>query len=396
MGRLRILARHPVPNITVFLSESSLPHLLSSDSYCNEDHYLAERASVFLASWHLVATEDELRCDGDFVTRFVAGVPVQVRNFSGQIRALSNVCAHRHALICAQSNGNSPTMRCQYHGWEYRSDGCTGKIPQPKNFVPFEKESMRLPVYETEWVGKLLFVNVSANPRPIVEEFGEDALAKLASHFGEGWGLAMSRQHTFAVNWKIPVEIALESYHVPMVHAKTFREDPGSDRSMHEVHPTFTSLKTQLPFARQHWLDSAFQRLESSYLQWQGHVPSQQYEHVHLFPNLLVSFTDTVSLIQCVEPSGPRDCNILTYQFGRLPSRNRGIRRKAAWIWNQFAAKLTRRILVEDQDLYQQIQAGLNESPHAGVLGICEERIYHFQKRLLERMEAAAAGKEKG
>lgn len=377
----------------MFLSESKLPYLLSSASYSDAKHYRRERDEVFLDSWHLVATTDELLKAGDFVTRVVAGVPVQVRNFDGEIRALSNVCAHRHSLICGKASGNSSTMKCQYHGWEYQADGCTGKIPEPKNFVPFEKGELRLPNYAIETVGQLVFINVAADPTPIEQQFGDALLERLKFHFGDGWSLALRQDNDFPVNWKIPVEIALESYHVPAVHSKTFREDPGSERSHHELHHEYTSLQTKLPFATQHWLDSRFQRYEGFYLKWQGVVPSQSYEHIHVLPNLLISLTDAVSLIQFVSPIASEQCTVFSRQFGRLPIDKGPLHKSVSWFWNQLNAKLTQRILVEDQQLYEQIQAGLNGSSNVGVLGICEERIYHFQKRLLERMGASAGDK---
>ena len=370
----------------MFQSDTKLPHVLPSAAYHNTQVFARECSQVMKDAWHLVGTSDELSEDGDFLTTTLSGVPVQVRNFNGEVKALSNVCAHRHATICGQPAGNSKSMRCQYHGWEYQSDGCTGKIPMPKNFVPFEKEALRLPSYEVEMVGKLVFVNVAQRPRSIKSQFGEAMLAKIAEHFGEHWSKAMKLRNEFEVNWKIPIENALESYHVPAVHARTFREDPGAERSQHTLEKEYSSLHTKLPFAPHHWLDKSFQKLEGRYIRWLGFPATKAYEQVHILPNLLFSFTDAISLVQCVIPEGPQACTILTRQFGRKPrSSSYGLRRLMAWLWNKMTSNITRRILLEDQELYVQIQKGLQHSPHKGVLGICEERIFHFQNYISQR-----------
>jgi phenylpropionate dioxygenase-like ring-hydroxylating dioxygenase large terminal subunit len=121
----------------MFVSQSRLPHLLPPSSYWCDTSHEVERDLVLRKSWHVVSTKAELSKAGDFITRNILGTPIQIRNFEGEIRALSNVCAHRHAVICSDRVGNSATMKCQYHGWEYKQDGSTGRIPQPKNFVPF-------------------------------------------------------------------------------------------------------------------------------------------------------------------------------------------------------------------------------------------------------------------
>jgi hypothetical protein len=63
--------------------------------------------------------------------------------------------------------------------------------------------------------------------------------------------------------------------------------------------------------------------------------------------------------------------------------------------WGRLGAKITRRILVEDMGLYADIQRGLAASPHAGVLGRCEERIHAFQRYLVELCDPGRAPAER-
>ncbi|MCA9180780.1 MAG: aromatic ring-hydroxylating dioxygenase subunit alpha [Planctomycetales bacterium] len=364
----------------MFVSQTKLPHLLPPSSYTTSEAYQAELQGVLKASWHMVGTTAELARHGDYLTRTVAGSSLQVRNFNGKLHALSNVCAHRHAEICSQPCGNSPTMRCQYHGWEYQADGLTGKIPEPKNFVPFDRQATRLPQYALGLVGQLVFVNVSPAPLPLVDFLGEEFTKWIEARFSEQWTLALKWQPDYPANWKIPIENSLEAYHVPAVHPHTFRQDPGAERSSHGLLPNRTWFETTLPFSPHSRLDAAFQRLEGRFVRWLGHETSGFYQQHHVFPNLLFSFTDAISLASCVLPDSPQHCSAVTRQFGRLPSSNGTLRRLSAKCWSRLTAAITKRVMLEDLTMFAAIQRGMQYSPHQGMLGCCEERIHSFQE----------------
>jgi choline monooxygenase len=365
----------------MYVSSTKLPHLLSPQDYFTERSH-EQDIELLKSTWHFVGTTAELSNDGDFLTTTIASVPVQVRNFKGKLSALSNVCAHRHAIICSAPCGRSATMRCQYHGWEYQEDGRTGKIPEPKNFVPFDREQTRLPVYSLETVGQLMFVNLDPSATSLIEFLGSDFHDQLQTRFSDNWKLALRWGGDYPANWKVPVENSLESYHVPNVHPNTFREDPGSGRSEHGLHSNRTWFKTQLPFSPHSRLDSLFQRIEGLLVSWMGYDRNDTYEQHHVFPNLLFSFTDAVSFVQSVHPTTSKQSRAVVRQFGRLPA-NRGWRSGPARVWAKLKGSITRHILLEDMAIFTAIQQGLEASPHQGVLGICEERIHRFQEFML-------------
>lgn len=370
-----------------FQSTNRLPHLLSPQAYWTEEAYRSEQEQLFSDTWHFVGTQAELSRPGDFLTCQVAGHPIQVRNFDGEIVALSNVCAHRHALISSEACGNSQRMHCQYHGWEYGSDGCTRKIPQPKNFVPFEDQGFRIPVHRAESIGQLVFVNLASDAEPLSEWLGDFA-GHLATAFGDQWKLTLNWSPEYAANWKVPVENSLESYHVPNVHPETFKEDPGADRSEHTLLAKRTSMETKLPFAPHSRIDAIIQNLETRIVRWLGHQPTEAYSQHHVFPNLLFSFTDTISLIQAVTPSGPDSCRAIVRQFSRQAESRGALKGMLGRGWGRFKAEVTRKILKEDRQMFRSIQQGLRSSSQQGVLGICEERIHAFQEDLVRRIPA--------
>lgn len=360
-----------------FLSSTRLPHVLPPSSYWAEEHYQRERQELHLSGWHLVGCAEDLARPGDFLTCELLGHPIQIRNFDGQLRALSNVCAHRHCLLTHRAQGHSSRMRCQYHGWEYALDGSPRRIPAPKNFVPYEGAREGLPNYRVETCGQLVFVSPQTDG-PDLQEYLGDFFAVAEEHFGNRWRRSMTWRPSYPVNWKIPIENSLEAYHVPCVHPNTFREDPGEQRSTHRLERRRTAFQTTFPFSPHSRLDAWYQRVEGTVVRTLGVGPTGTYQQHHVFPNLLFSFTDAISLCHCVIPTGARSSQAVVCQFGRS-EHWRGVRRGIASLWGKVAAAVTKRILVEDMALYPDIQRGLERSPHRGVLGRCEERIHAFQ-----------------
>jgi phenylpropionate dioxygenase-like ring-hydroxylating dioxygenase large terminal subunit len=362
----------------MYVHSNRLPQLLEPSAYYAPEAYAREVERLFLPGWQLVGTTADLASPGAFLTLELFGRPVQVRNFDGEIVALANVCAHRHAIITSAEHGCSATMHCQYHGWEYGSDGCTRRIPDAKQFAPVEREAFRLPRYRLATAGQLVFVSL-ADAGPSLEEYLGDYYALCAERFGADCRQSLSWNPSNPVNWKIPIENALEAYHVPNVHPRTFKRDPGEERSEHRLRERDTAFGTQLPFCPHSTVDRWFQACEGRFVRLMGQEPTADYWQHHRFPNLLFSFTDTLSLVQAILPTGPTSSVAIVRQFGRFAAAKGAWRRMLAGGWGRLAAAITRQVLAEDMQLFPAIQRGLQASPHRGVLGRCEERIHAFQ-----------------
>jgi len=73
----------------------------------------------------------------------------------------------------------------------------------------------------------------------------------------------------------------------------------------------------------------------------------------------------------------------------------RGITRgPLAWaihkVFEAFGARFAHKVFLEDGSIYGGVQRGLEASPHRGVIGTREERIYHFQKFVLDKTRGQA------
>ena len=371
----------------MFISQTRLPHLLSPSDYHSEQQYQRERENVLMPAWHVVSTTSELKNDGDFVTRELFGFPIQIRNFAGELRVLSNICAHRHCLISSKSKGNSPRMTCQYHGWEYGSDGRTRKIPEPKNFAPFSDKGECVPVYRTETCGQLVFVSLVQTGISLPDFLG-DYHEVIQDRFGENSKEFLRFDTRYAANWKVPIENSLEAYHIPSVHPKTFREDPGDDRSTHLIKDTSTAFGTALPFSPHSVMEGFIQRNERRVMRLLGQPVADEYWQHHLYPTLMMSFTDANSLIHCVIPTGPTTSIAIVRQFSMMGKSRRGPRRWFGNLWGSLKGRVTKVIMKEDLELIPEIQKGLQNSTEDGVLGRCEERIHAFQEFIVSRTKA--------
>jgi phenylpropionate dioxygenase-like ring-hydroxylating dioxygenase large terminal subunit len=89
--------------------------------YQDEALYRREQARIFRgATWTCLGLEAELPDPGDWKTTFVGDMPVVVaRDLDGELHAFENRCAHRGALLCLKSRGNSKEIACVYHNWTY-------------------------------------------------------------------------------------------------------------------------------------------------------------------------------------------------------------------------------------------------------------------------------------
>src|SRR5216684_186679 len=93
--------------------------------YQDEDVYAREQERIYRgATWNFLGLEAELPDSGDFKTTFVGEMPVVVaRDLQGALRCFENRCAHRGALLCLASRGNTKEITCIYHNWTYDLEG---------------------------------------------------------------------------------------------------------------------------------------------------------------------------------------------------------------------------------------------------------------------------------
>lgn len=371
----------------MFVKSGQLAHLLKPEAYSGESWFASEQQSVFRRSWQFFCLANEVARDGDRFARQVCDTPVVVSNSQGQLRALHNVCAHRHSQIAPSGCSHSAELTCPIHGWKYDAAGKLKHLPDGRSFVGVKAGDLALPGYRVEQVGALVFVNLTSEGPSFREHLGT-----LAGEFEQYFG-NVEHIHSWVtehpINWKVVCENAVESYHVPMVHPQTFEDYRAEELHDHRLEPTYTRYGDLLPYEAERSLTS---RIIETYTRWIIANPSfKRFSHTHIFPNMLLYYGDIFSGFTSVEPLGPNRCIYRMMSF--VPKDIRW--GKLGWLAQRVTMsvflRMVRKILREDMDRWGVVHEGLRNSPHRGVLSAREERVFAFQEYLLAQMQSPPA-----
>ena len=201
------------------LEAETLPPLC----YTSEAFYAREVERIFRKEWNFIGRVDRIPNPGDYFALDFAGVPVIiVRGKDGAVRALANSCRHRGAKIMT-GEGNCAALRCPYHSWTYALDGTLKGAPEMDDTVGFDKADFGLVPIRLETLAGFMFINFDADAVSLMSFLG-DLPEKLAPYNFEDMTCTRRVEFDLECNWKIYVENAMESYHVPTVHMKTLQK----------------------------------------------------------------------------------------------------------------------------------------------------------------------------
>lgn len=197
---------------------------LPSHFYLDPTLYAEEKEKIFYRSWHPIGRTEDVKNPGDYLATEVIGEPVLLtRGKDQKLRAFSNVCRHRAALV-ASGKGNCALLKCPYHGWTYRLDGSLLAAPEIEGMGNFDKASFGLVELPCVSWGPMVFVRLStagvsfgdwvADIPKQIEEKGFD---------WESYRFLARREYVIDCNWKVYVDNYLEGYHIPVAHPELFK-----------------------------------------------------------------------------------------------------------------------------------------------------------------------------
>jgi choline monooxygenase len=369
----------------MFHHEGVLPHLLRPGAYCEEHAFEAEMKALFRPAWQLACLTRDLRRPGDQVVRELGGVPIVLRNEAGELRGFVNICAHRHCLVAPPECRRAEKLSCMYHGWEYGPDGGLARLPDGRSFKGIDAKSISLRRLGLEIVGPLVFANLDPSAPLFVSSLGALG-AEVTRFFGDHRpSRVWSTEHD--VNWKVIAENAVESYHVPVVHAATFGEFRPPELHEHTLHARYTRYLDKKPWEND--LTGLSARVLLRLL-----VPSptmQRFTQAHVFPGLLLYYGELVSTLIALEPLGPSRTRHVAITFVPRTVRGGAWMRPLQWAFGKLFSRLGERVLREDMRLWPAVQRGMTHSHHEGALSCREERVFAFQRWVAERVEISRA-----
>lgn len=185
--------------------------------YYRSDFAALEFENVFMKSWLYVCREEDIPEVGDRTSVQVGPISFMiVRSDANVIKAFYNSCRHRGTKLCSAPS-SSVSIRCPYHGWEWKLDGTLKAIPGHWDFKHVRASESRLREILVGTWGGFVFINADRDAAPL-----EEALVNIPEHFTE---FEPSERYTAVrirklapANWKIVQEAFMEGYHVAVTH----------------------------------------------------------------------------------------------------------------------------------------------------------------------------------
>lgn len=208
--------------------------------YLDEDIFEREQRKIFRKVWLFAGLKTLLSQHNSFITRKIAGIPIVIQNFHGELHAFENICLHRSALIQTEPVGRRPLV-CAYHAWRYGSQGKVESIPDCEKTYRFDEATkcgLKLREFPLKIVGNVLFINLDENPLPLEDQFLPEFLASLEESSSIYDTEVMVTTWRGNYNWKLAYENLRDGNHPRFVHpnslAKIVNFRPNIDESLLE------------------------------------------------------------------------------------------------------------------------------------------------------------------
>lgn len=364
----------------MFVNQTHQPQLLRFDQYSSQEQYDREVQNLFRDAWHFVGLKSEFQ-EGQFRTLALLSYPLIIWQKDGELHTFLNVCSHRSSMLSDKLCGQAEHLKCQYHGWEYSSSGETRKIPDSTSFRPLSRDMASLKKYRTGTVGDLVFVNLADESCSLAEYLGP-GYAMCQEWFSPAWGLTLATEQDVPGNWKLLIENVLENYHLTEVHGQTFKSLPPEEACQHELAEKWT-LYTEHGMGEH----SHLRRMADVLYRILKIDPPPGIEVFHCFPHQVFVRMGLHTWVQAAIPEGPKRARNVWRFFhyrGTKPSPSGRIVAQILKIWGK---RFFTRVLGEDAAILPAVQKGLDapEAPVGGLISTREERIFQFQKFVLER-----------
>jgi len=344
--------------------------------YFDKQVFEHEKKAVFKRNWLFVAFQTQLNNHNDFITHTIGDVPIVIQNIKGSVKAFINICSHRFSLLQTETSGNRPLL-CPYHGWSYDYNGVPTGIPKKplfKNFSEQELCEMKLKEFTLDKCGNLYFISIEEPTQTLREYLGSfyEVLSKISTSLGH---MGDVNQMTIKANRKIIVENTLESYHVNLIHANTFRK-LGASGLKFDFTGSHSAWYADLKTAPD---DPKLMKVHKPFLTRPFSIDN--YHHYLIFPNLLVSTTYGISYnFSLINPVSASETNFVSYVF---MSKCDDVDNPIIPVYENSLVEFNREVFKEDKDICEFVQKGVQITDQKGVLSLEEERVHAFQNNYI-------------
>ena len=197
--------------------------MIQNKDYVSKKSFDLERDHLFKKYWMFCGLKTFLSEHNSYITKEIGGINVLIQNIDGRIVAMENRCPHRSAVLQDQPYGKR-SLTCKIHGWRIGGDGKPFFIPNYNDLYKFTQEEINctaLKLFSLEFVGNFIFLNMDDNPITITEQIPRehiDIMRDMSSLLDTNI-LVGAVAGNF--NWKLGIEIIMDSNHVQFLHNKT-------------------------------------------------------------------------------------------------------------------------------------------------------------------------------
>ncbi|MGB1288008.1 MAG: aromatic ring-hydroxylating oxygenase subunit alpha [Aggregatilineales bacterium] len=328
-----------------------------------------EREKIFWKTWQPVGRIEMLARVGDFFSCEIQGEPLVVtRDKQGELRAFSNVCRHRGAMV-ARGRGNRKSLQCHYHGWTYGLDGKLMRAPEFEGVKNWSADEVCLPSVRVEQWGPWVFVNLDDDALPMAETaYGEVQQKIIDAGFNiDTMSLIERRDYHIYCNWKVYVDNYLEGYHLPTAHPGLFRE---LDYDQYRI-DTFDEYSSQYAPIRELRRGEEVGR-DRRYVRTEDEGEALYF---WMFPNVMLNiYMDNIS-INIILPEGHDKTLTIFEWYFEQPGTGEG------WESMQQIIAFSDEIQQEDIELCEIVQKGLQSRTYdrGRFSALRENGVHHFQ-----------------
>jgi len=192
---------------------------IPASRYTERQFFDLEQEHLWRNSWICAGRESDLPDNGSYVLFDELGLPLLlVRGRDGRIRCFSNTCMHRGAPVVREPTGTVRNLRCQYHAWTYdTTDGRLIAVTDERDFPGLCKDDKGLPEISCDTWGGWVWVNVAADPQPLLDFLGQVAV-EMEQFQTERLEVVATDHRVVDCNWKVAVEAFQEVYHFRFIH----------------------------------------------------------------------------------------------------------------------------------------------------------------------------------
>lgn len=347
-----------------------------------------EQEAVFGRSWLMVAHADEVRTPGDYLLVDQLPQPVMLlRGHDGQVRAFYNTCMHRGTALVTERCGNTGRrLTCPYHSWVYDLEGTLVGLPDAGNFSDLDRDEHALGPIRCETWGPLIFINLDPQAPPLAEYLAP--VNEDLSELGDLDGLLHLADRTVRdvpVNWKLPVDANIETYHVNTVHrdsaGRVLDQAATGIQLLRNGHSRMlitvkdgTALTGAMPFP------PLFAGL--------GDLPISGTFSYHVFPNLSIVFVGHGFMFFVTNwPTGPGSSTYHVHWCSSLASTDGADDRAGGdgddARHNRTFVRFNQEVLFEDLSVLPGMQASVDAGALDRLtLNYQERRIYHVHEAI--------------